>query len=204
MNNIQLPFTTDDSTRSRGQVGIGTLIVFIAMVLVAAIAAGVLVDTAGFLQQKAQQTGEESTNQVINRMQEVSTVGIYEADGDGGENVSRVNITVKRSSGADVIDIASSTVQITGDKGEQSVTIGDNESAITTSLAGGNSADSLTGDDERVRISLNMTGSGAIYGGLASGEQATVTLTTPDGATTTVILNIPDPLPTTEGAAVKL
>jgi len=60
----------------RGQVGIGTLIVFIAMVLVAAIAAGVLINTAGFLQSKSQQAGEESSSQVTNQLQVVSQTGI--------------------------------------------------------------------------------------------------------------------------------
>jgi len=61
--------------RDRAQVGVGTLVVFIAMVLVAAMASGVLVDTAGFLQTKSEQTGQESVDGVVNRLQVTSKVG---------------------------------------------------------------------------------------------------------------------------------
>jgi len=47
-----------------GEMGVGTLIVFIAMLLVAAVAAGVLIQTASSLQEKSLATGQQSRSQI--------------------------------------------------------------------------------------------------------------------------------------------
>jgi flagellin FlaB len=115
-------------TENRGQVGIGTLIVFIAMVLVAAIAAGVLINTAGLLQAQAQQTGQETTSEVSDVIQIGKVVG-YEYDdrfnddatgavsnAAGDKEIETLNATVRLASGSDPINLskASWTMQTNG------------------------------------------------------------------------------------------
>jgi len=105
----------------RGQVGIGTLIVFIAMVLVAAIAAGVLINTAGFLQSSAEETGQQSSDQVTNRLQVVSSVG----EDINGDTVDTVRITVKQAPGANNIDLSTTTLQFVHSSGSTDLTYPD-------------------------------------------------------------------------------
>src|SRR6056297_1918035 len=105
----------------RGQVGIGTLIVFIAMVLVAAIAAGVLINTAGFLQSSAEETGQQSSDQVTNRLEVVNTVGV-DIDSTNSE-VDTVQVTVKKAPGAANIDIGSTIAQFVLSSGSYDLTV---------------------------------------------------------------------------------
>ncbi|WP_289622701.1 archaellin/type IV pilin N-terminal domain-containing protein [Natranaeroarchaeum aerophilus] len=77
---ISIPEFTRDN--DRGQVGIETLIVFIAMILVAAIAASVLINTAGFLQNQASETSQDSEDQVSNQVLIISSIGEIEAEGE--------------------------------------------------------------------------------------------------------------------------
>lgn len=55
--------------------GIGTLIIFIATILVAAVAAGVLISTSGVLQQRALITGQEARKKITNAVEVVSING---------------------------------------------------------------------------------------------------------------------------------
>ena len=107
------------NTEERGQVGIGTLIVFIAMVLVAAIAAGVLINTAGFLQTQAEATGEDSTDLVSERINVNSAAGIVESASDG--ILEQVRLTVSGAPGADDIDLSDTTIQGVGPGGQQNL-----------------------------------------------------------------------------------
>jgi|Deesub1362B_J571_1020462.scaffolds.fasta_scaffold00642_6 flagellin FlaB len=91
---------------NRAQIGIGTLIVFIAMVMVAAITAGVLLKTTGTLQSKARSTGEEATKEVSTNVKIVDLTGYAYANetwNNGGPNITKLIILVTLAPGSSEI-----------------------------------------------------------------------------------------------------
>ena len=145
-----------NNPEERGQVGIGTLIVFIAMVLVAAIAAGVLINTAGFLQSQAEATGQESTDLVSERIEVGSSVGIVAS---GASTLSEIRVSVSGAPGADNIDLTETTVQAVGPGGQENLVFTSASTADTSLDEGltGSSIDAQTEvseDADSVEVSI--------------------------------------------------
>jgi flagellin FlaB len=191
----------------RGQVGIGTLIVFIAMVLVAAIAAGVLVNTAGFLQATAEDAGQESVDKVTNRVEVLNTHGVV---GDG--TIRNINMTVRLAAGSSSVDMNETSIKYLSSQTVQTLTNQSNTDADDTpGVADSNEfgLDEVTDDDnsfgvlnsmnDRYEVSLNTTkiegGDGAEHTtGMNTGDSVTLEITSRTGGTTQVILTMPQQL----------
>ena len=168
----------------RGQVGIGTLIVFIAMVLVAAIAAGVLINTAGFLQSQSEETGQQSSQQVTDRVQVISETGTNL----GSSTVSKLELNLKKAPGAGDIDVDDATIQWIGPGGSADLTSSD------WSLTGISGSTSVLSDSSDVfRMDLDLATISAVNE-LSPGESATMEITTASGGTTTVTIQVPESL----------
>jgi len=92
-----------------GAIGIGAMIVFIAMVLVAGIAASVLIQTSTRLESQAMSTGQET-------IAEVSTgIAVFDIMGYASSvtaNLSKIGITVRPRAGSTDIDLSTTFIEI--------------------------------------------------------------------------------------------
>lgn len=196
------------ATESRGQVGIGTLIVFIAMVLVAAIAAGVLINTAGFLQSSAEETGQQSADTATSRVQIVTVTGNVDRQSN---SIGLVNITVRRAPGADNINLSEATITWIDSTGAYTLTHYENEGNSDGTFGSipiqdeDDSAPVLDESADRVQlyfdvgdspldVSVEGTPLGYVGEALTGGDTATLRITTASGGTTELRIVVPQTL----------
>ncbi len=85
----------------QAQVGIGTMIVFIATVLVAAVAAGVLVSVGGDLQSQSKATGSQASADVANAL---GIVRAYGVDISGADTTDTTTIDGNDAAGVEAMD----------------------------------------------------------------------------------------------------
>ena len=91
-------------------IGIGAMIVFIAMVLVAGIAASVLIQTSVRLETQALKTGSETTAEVASGIAVFDVLGY--ADTGSSADISKIAIGVRPRAGANGIDLSQCFVEI--------------------------------------------------------------------------------------------
>jgi archaeal flagellin FlaB len=94
----------------RAEMGVGTMIIFIAMVLVAAVAASVLISTANTVREQAQSTGDQAINNVATGFIVQDVVGTIAAD---KTQVTAVDIYMRLASGSPNVNMDNVMVSIT-------------------------------------------------------------------------------------------
>jgi archaellin len=183
------------SDRSNGPRSVSARVVGGLLVLVAALLVVALVVTSGgsggFLETKSQQTGQESKEQVADRLTVVDTAAGVSEGGDVDELV----VVLERAPGSGTVELSGGNVEVTagGDVGQVSMS----DPAVSVAAVSDDD-DSLSGapyrlnsSGDRVRLTIAL-GPDGVRVAPDAGTPATVEVTTADGATTTV--EVPTPV----------
>ncbi len=108
------PFQKDDEEEADS--GIGTMIVFIGMTIVAVISAGVFVNLAYDFSEQAANTADEALNQVTSGYQTLSIVGDRKEDAIPGNpessEIQVLDVVIQLVAGSPSLDIGDTVIEI--------------------------------------------------------------------------------------------
>jgi flagellin FlaB len=177
----------------RGQVGIGILVMFVAMIVVSAIAAGVLVNMAGMMQRKATDAGEDAVGQLVGGVQVQDRTCTVSDDPVG---IDEAWVHVRLRPGGNAVNMSNATVLYTDGAvhTELALTNATANGTHYTLMDDGQQVRELTNTSRMVRMTFDVAEiRGENLNGtptpLENGEEATMTIATPQGAVTKVRLS---------------
>ncbi|ERH12997.1 MAG: archaeal flagellin [halophilic archaeon J07HB67] len=189
--------------RRRAQAGVGTLILLIALLLIAAIAAGVFLNVSQVFQGQSEETGEAVRERLTGEVSVVATTGnVTTVDGTTG--VDRVRFILTTGGAGQRIAIDETLVVWAGPDGSYQLTaaadpddpasIDGSEFAYVVERDGDGSAPILNARSDRVAVvvSVGSFGTDAV---VEPGDAVSVTFVTPDGSQTVARIAVPQSVP---------
>ncbi len=107
--------------KEEGANGIATLMIFIAIVLVAAVASNVLIDTVNKLQQQSQKTGEQAILDVSTAFK-IMDYSCINYENFGSNDIEEINLKVGLYGGSSPQDLLQTLIQLQSDYKDASLT----------------------------------------------------------------------------------
>ncbi len=140
-------YQTVERNREAGSIGIGAMIVFIALILVAAVASTIIIKTAEELQQNAEQTSSDTRKEISGKINIVNAM-VNRSGLDGDSNVDSIVFTGKVAAGATNLQVQNIDWLLTcGDDAAYGLVGGNLGTTDPAGAAGGPNADQLDGTD---------------------------------------------------------
>jgi flagellin FlaB len=90
-----------DRDREAGSIGIGAMIVFIALILVAAVASTIIIKTAEELQQNAENTSDDTRKEISGKISVIQVL----VNGTDGTDIDNLTVTAKVAAGSTDVQV---------------------------------------------------------------------------------------------------
>jgi flagellin FlaB len=116
--------------KDNAAIGIGSLIIFIAMILVAGMAASILIETMNNLEQTALKSGQDAVKDISSGLKVTHISGF-----NNGTVIDQIAIFIELIAGSDVIDLTETYISITDTSKE--VILNYSTSVFSTSVSNG-------------------------------------------------------------------
>jgi archaeal flagellin FlaB len=127
---VKIKLTQGGKKNDTAAIGIGSLIIFIAMILVAGVAASVLIQTMNIFEQQALKTGRESIRDISSGLKVTQVSGYY-----NGSTITQLAIFIEAIAGSDDIDLDNTFISISDSSNK--ILLNYSNSVFSSTVSGG-------------------------------------------------------------------